>query len=78
MTIPGQQFAGHGGDLGPRSGSGRSPAGEVPQAGVLGAPDAVLAPGPAAVAHLQAGDLPPGLGAGGKAGDAVAVDVGET
>ena len=50
--------------------------GEVAQAGVLGAADPVLAPGAAAVPEFQVGELA-ALGAGGEAGEAVAVDVGE-
>ena len=49
---------------------------EVPQAGVLRAPDPVLAPRPAAVAQFQVGELP-GPGVGGEGGDAVPADVGE-
>jgi hypothetical protein len=49
---------------------------EVPQAGVLRAADAVLAPRPAAVAQFQVSELP-GLGVSGEAGDPVPADVGE-
>ena len=50
--------------------------GEVAQAGVLGAADPVLAPGPAAMAEFEIGELP-AAGAGGKAGEPVPADVGE-
>ena len=47
---PGEQFAGQGDDLAPDLVLGEAVQGEVAQAGVLGAADPVLAPGPAAVA----------------------------
>jgi hypothetical protein len=49
---------------------------EVPQAGVLGAADAVLAPGPAPVPQFQVRELA-FPGAGGEGGEPVPVDVGE-
>jgi hypothetical protein len=49
---------------------------EVTQAGVFGAPDPVLTPGPAAVPQFQVSELA-GLGIGGEGGDAVPADVGE-
>jgi hypothetical protein len=50
--------------------------GQVPQASVLGAPDPVLAAGPAPVPQFEVSELPGG-GVGGEAGDAVPADVGE-
>ena len=73
---PGEQLAGEGDDLGPDLVLGEAVQGEVAQAGVLGAADAVLAPGAAAVPQFQVGELA-ACGAGGEAGEAVAVDVGE-
>ena len=46
---PSRQFAGQGGDLAPELVPGGAFQRQVPQAGVLRAPDPVLAPGPAAV-----------------------------
>ncbi len=54
--------------------------GQVAQAGVFGGADAVFAAGAAAVAQFQVGQLASAAtraGAGDKAGEAVAVDVGE-
>ena len=60
---PREQFAGQGDDLGPDLVLAETVQGKVPQAGVLGAPDAVLAPGAAAVQQFQVGELA-ALGAG--------------
>jgi hypothetical protein len=49
---------------------------QVPQPGVLGAPDPVLAPGPLPVPQLQVSELAL-LRIGGEAGEPVPVDVGE-
>jgi hypothetical protein len=46
---PGQELAGQGGDLAPQLVLGEALQGQVPQPGVLGAADPVLAAGPAAV-----------------------------
>jgi hypothetical protein len=59
-----------------RSGSDQSPGGEITQAGVFGAADAVLAPRPAAVAQFQVSQLP-GPGGRGEARERVPVNVGE-
>ena len=73
---PGQQFAGQGHDLAPDLVLGEALEREVPQPGVLGIADAVLAAGPAAVPQLQVRELAfPGVG--GEGGEPVAVDVGE-
>ncbi len=62
---PGQQFAGQGDDLAPDLVLGEAVQGQVAQAGVLGAADAVLAPGAAAVAQFQVSELA-ALGVGGE------------
>src|SRR4051794_41939802 len=49
---------------------------QVGQPGVLGAPDAVLGPGAAAVPQLQIGQLSTG-GVGDEGGDPMSVDVGD-
>src|SRR5262249_7952458 len=73
---PGQQFAGQCDDLAPDLVLVIAVQGKVAQAGVLGGPDPVLAPGPAAVAQLEVGELP-ALGAGGEAGEPVTAGIGE-
>src|SRR6185437_17117262 len=72
----GEEFAGHRDDFAPDLVLGVALEREVAQAGVLGAADAVFAAGAAAVPQFQVGELA-ASGAGGEAGDAVAVDVGE-
>ena len=69
---PGEQVAGQGDDLAPDLVLGVTVQRQVAQAGVLGAADPVLAPGPAAVPQLEVGQLP-AAGAGGEAGEPVPV-----
>ena len=73
---PGQQLAGQGDDLAPELVLREAFQRQVPQPGVLGAADPVLAPGPAAVPQLQVRELAV-LGVGGEGGEPVPVDVGE-
>jgi len=54
----------------------KSCSGEVGQAGVFGAPDAVLGAGSAAVPQLEVGQLP-AAGVGDERGDPVPVEVGD-
>ena len=54
---PGGQVAGQGGDLASQLVLGEVAEGKVPQAGVLGAADPVLASGPAPLPWLQVGEL---------------------
>ena len=71
---PGEQVVGQGRDLAPDAVGGQALQGEGAQAGVLGAADAVLAPGPQPVADFQVGELP-GARVGGEGGEPVSVDV---
>jgi len=73
---PGQDLAGQGHDLAPQLVLGEALQRQVPQPGVLGAADPVLAPGPLAVPQLQVSELA-AFRAGGEAGEPVAVDVGK-
>ena len=73
---PGQQLAGQGHDLAPDLVLREALERQVPQPGVLGAPDPVLAPGPPPVPQFQVGELA-ALRVGGQAGEPVPVDVGE-
>src|SRR5690606_10856353 len=73
---PGEEFAGQGDEFAPDLVLGEMVQGQVGQAGVLGAADAVFAAGPAAVAEFQVGELA-AAGVGDEAGEAVAVEVGE-
>src|SRR6516164_9830266 len=70
---PGQQLAGQRDDLAPDLVLREAPQRQVPQPGVLGAADPVLAAGPPAVPQLQVGELA-FLGVGGEGGEPVAVD----
>jgi hypothetical protein len=63
---PGQQLAGQRDDLAPDLVLGEAVQGQVAKPGVLGAPDPVLAPGPALVPQFQVGQLP-AAGVGGEA-----------
>ena len=70
------QVAGQGDDLAPELVLGEALQRQVPQSGVLGAADPVLAPGPAAVPELKVSELAfPRVSR--ESGEAVAVDVGE-
>ena len=73
---PGKELAGQSGDLAPDLVLIEAVQREAAQAGVPGAADPVLAPGPAAVAQFQVSELA-AAGAGRKAGDPVPVDVGK-
>src|SRR6202044_2835490 len=73
---PGQQLAGQRPDLAPQLVLGEALEREVPQAGVLGAADPVLAAGPAAVAELEVGELA-FLRVGGEGGEPGPVEAGE-
>jgi hypothetical protein len=73
---PGQQLAGQRDDLAPELVLSEPLQWQVPQPGVLGAADPVLAACPPAVAQLQVSELP-FLGVGGESGEPVAVDIGE-
>ena len=73
---PGQQLAGHRDDLAPELVLRESLEGQVAQPGVFRGADAVLAPGPAAVAQLQVSELS-AFRAGGEGSEPVAVDVSE-
>jgi len=73
---PGQQLAGPRDDLARRLVLREPLQRQVPQPGVLGVADAVLAAGPAAEPQLQAGELA-AFGVGGQGGEPVPVDVGE-
>ena len=73
---PGQQLAGQRDDLAPDLVLGDALQRQVPQPGVLGVPDAVLAPRPPPVPQLQVSELA-FLRVGGEGGEPVPVDVGE-
>ena len=73
---PGQQLAGQGDDLAPQLVLGEALQRQVPQPGVLGAADPVLAAGPPAVPQFQVSELA-FLRVGGEGGEPVPVDVGE-
>jgi hypothetical protein len=70
---PCQQFAGQRDDLAPGLVLGEALERQVPQPGVLGAADPVLAPGPAEVPQFQVGELA-FLRVSGEGGEPVAVD----
>ncbi len=73
---PGQQLAGQGHDLAPQLVVGEPLQRRVPQPGILGAADPVLAADPAAVPQFQVRELAfPGVG--GERGEPVPVEVGE-
>jgi hypothetical protein len=73
---PGREAAGQGDDLAPYLALGEALERAVPQPGVLGAADPILAPGPLPAAELQVSELA-ASGVGGEGGEAVAVVVGE-
>ena len=73
---PGQQLAGQGDDLAPELVLGEAFQREVPQAGVLGAANPVLAPRPAAVTQFQVSELA-AFRVGGESVEPVPVEVGE-
>jgi hypothetical protein len=74
---PGEEFAGEGEEFAPDLVLRVVVQWQVAQPGVLGRADAVFDAGAAAVPQFQVGELP-APGVGGKAGEAVPVDVGET
>ena len=71
---PGEQVVGQGHDLAPDAVGGQALQGEGAQAGVLGASDAVLAPGPQPVADFEVGE-PPSPRVGGQGGEPVSAHV---
>ena len=71
---PGEQVVGQGHDLAPDAVGGQALQGEGSQAGVLGAADAVLAPGPQPVADFEAWE-PPSPRVGGEGGEPVSAHV---
>ena len=71
---PGEQVVGQGHDLAPDAVGREALQGEAVEAGVLGAADAVLAPGPQPVADFEVGELP-GARVGGQGGEPVSAHV---
>ena len=71
---PGEDVVGQGHDLAPDAVGREALQGEAVESGVLGAADAVLAPGPQPVADFEVGE-PPGARVGGQGGEPVSVDV---